>query len=392
MADTKRLGSYVTSALGQARFKAFIPPPLPPQPALDFSKFQKQLDIANVALGRLDEAIKHLPSLDHILYSFVRKEALLSSQIEGTQSSFSDLLLFELDEAPGVPVDDVEEVSNYVAAIQYGLRRMAGGFPISLRLIREMHKILLKGARGHDKAPGEFRKSQNWVGGPSPELAQFVPPPVDHVMPCLDAFEKFLHDETIDLPLLVKAGLVHVQFETIHPFLDGNGRLGRLLITLMLCAAGVLKQPAMYLSLYLKANRLDYYDRLSRVRTEGDWEGWLAFFLYGIGEVSTQTTETAGRIVQLFATNADRINQIGRARLSATVLHELMQKSPLITLPKAAEAMGVSLPTAIKSMENLTELGITEEVTGQRRNRVFVYKAYLDMLSEGTEPIRQKKL
>ncbi len=344
-----------------------------------------------MALGRLDEAIKHLPSIDHILYSFVRKEALLSSQIEGTQSSFSDLLLFELDEAPGVPVDDVEEVSNYVAAIQHGLKRMEEGFPLSLRLIREMHQILLNGARGHDKSPGEFRKSQNWIGGPSPDLARFVPPPVDYLMPCLDALERFLHDETIELPLLVKAGLIHVQFETIHPFLDGNGRLGRLLITLLLCAAGVLKQPSLYLSLFLKANRQDYYERLNRVRTEGDWEGWLAFFLHGIGEVSTQTTDTAGKIVQLFAANADKINRIGRARLSATVLHEVMQKSPLITLPKAAEVMAVSLPTAIKSMENLLDLGITQEVTGQRRNRVFVYKDYLEMLSEGTEPIQPRR-
>src|SRR6202521_3153130 len=279
MADEKhlRLGTYVSTTTAGETVKAFVPQPLPPDPPVNLSGLYHQLDRANQALGRLDGLTTLLPDTQLFLYLYVRKEALLSSQIEGTKSSFSDLLLFENEAVPGVPIDDVEEVSNYVAAVQHGLRRLAGGFPLSLRLIREIHGILLRGGRGANKTPGEFRRSQNWIGGARPGNASFVPPPPEQMMKCLDSFERFLHheDEKHGLPLLVEAGLVHVQFESIHPFLDGNGRLGRLLITLLLCAQGALKQPLLYLSLFFKTHRDKYYDHLQRVRTEGAWEEWL---------------------------------------------------------------------------------------------------------------------
>jgi Fic family protein len=282
---SSRLGSYISTTTAGETVRAFVPTPLPPDPPVDLSGLYQQLDRANQALGRLDGLTTLLPDAQLFLYLYVRKEALLSSQIEGTKSSFSDLLLFENEAVPGVPIDDVEEVSNYVAAMQHGLRRIKGGFPLSLRLIREIHGILLRGGRGANKTPGEFRRSQNWIGGSRPGNAAFVPPPPERMMECLDRFEHFLHDEKHKLPVLVEAGLIHVQFETIHPFLDGNGRLGRLLITLLLCAKGTLREPLLYLSLYFKAHRQRYYDLLQRVRVEGVWEEWLGFFLEG-----TETT------------------------------------------------------------------------------------------------------
>src|SRR6266481_5476269 len=275
---SSRLGPYVSTTTAGETVRAFVPPPLPPDPPVDLSGLHQHLDRANQAVGRLDGLTTLLPDTRLFLYLYVRKEALLSSQIEGTKSSFSDLLLFENEAVPGVPIDDVEEVSNYVAAMQHGLRRIKGGFPLSLRLIREIHGILLRGGRGANKTPGEFRRSQNWIGGSRPGNAAFVPPPPERLMECLDHFEHFLHDEKHKLPVLVEAGLIHVQFETIHPFLDGNGRLGRLLITLLLCAKGVLREPLLYLSLYFKTHRQRYYDLLQRVRTEGVWEEWIEFF------------------------------------------------------------------------------------------------------------------
>jgi Fic family protein len=272
-----RLGRYVTTTVAGEPVKAFVPPPLPPAD-LDLGGLHQHLDRANQALGRLDGLTVLLPDVRFLLYLYVRKEALLSSQIEGTQSSFVDVLLFENKVPTNVPKEDVEEVSNYVAAMQHGLRRLHGGFPLSLRLIREIHAILLRGGRGANRTPGEFRRSQNWIGGSRPGNASFVPPPPAEMMECLDRFERFLHDEKHRLPLLVEAGLVHVQFESIHPFLDGNGRLGRLLITLLLCAKRALKEPLLYLSLYFKTHRSRYYDLLQRVRTDGAWEEWLQFF------------------------------------------------------------------------------------------------------------------
>jgi Fic family protein len=349
----------------------------------------QHLDRANQALGRLDGLTTLLPDTKFFLYLYIRKEALLSSQIEGTQSSFSDLLLFENDAEPGVPIDDVEEVSNYVAAVQHGLRRIAGGFPLSLRLIREIHAILLRGGRGANRNPGEFRRSQNWLGGTRPGNAAFVPPPPERLMECLGSFERFLHDEKYKLPVLVEAGLVHVQFETIHPFLDGNGRLGRLLITLLLCSKGALREPLLYLSLYFKTNRDRYYDLLQRVRTQGAWEEWLAFFLEGTEITARSAAAAAKQILTLFAKDRDRIQAIGRAASSALRVHEYMQKKPLVGIGTLADTLKLSIPTVTLSLNHLVRLGIAKEVTGKRRARLFGYSRYLKILSEGTEPIQQ---
>ena len=283
------IGSYEETSIGGERVRTFVPAPLPPKPVL-------VLESAALALGRLDGVATLLPDETLFLYTYVRKEAVLSSQIEGTQSSLSDLLLFELDEALGAPLDDVIEVSNYVAALEHGLRRLREGFPLYNRLIREIHEVLLRRGRGSDKDPGEFRRSQNWIGGTRPGNATYVPPPRTAVSDCMTAFEHFLHAEEDGLPVLLRAGLARVQFETIHPFLDGNGRVGRLLITLLLCQAGVLRQPLLYLSLYFKQHRNTYYDLLNHVRHTGDWEAWLAFFLEGVKLTAEGAVSTAQRL------------------------------------------------------------------------------------------------
>jgi Fic family protein len=387
--NKSRLGTYLTTTVSGESVRAFIPPGLPPNPPVELAGLYQHLDRANQALGRLDGLTTLLPDTKFFLYLYVQKEALLSSQIEGTQSSFSDLLLFENDVEPSVPIDDVEEVSNYVAAMQHGLRRIAGGFPLSLRLIREIHAILLRGGRGANRTPGEFRRSQNWVGGTRPGNAAFVPPPPERLMECLDSLERFFHDEKHKLPILVEAGLVHVQFETIHPFLDGNGRLGRLLITLLLCSKGALREPLLYLSLYFKMNRDRYYDLLQRVRTDGAWEEWLVFFLEGTEMTARSAADAAKQILTLFAKDRDRIQTIGRAAASALRVHEYMQKKPLGAIGTVAEELKLSIPTVTVALDHLVRLGIAKEVTGKRRARVFGYSRYLKILSEGTEPIRQ---
>src|SRR2546430_1440195 len=384
-----RLGTYITSSVSGESVRAYIPPPLPPVPALKLEGLFQRLDRANQGLGRLNGMTKLRPDIRFLLYLYVRKEALVSSQIEGTQSSFTDLLLFENEAVPHVPVEDVEEVSNYVAAMQHGLRRTAAGFPLSLRLIREIHAILLRGGRGANRTPGEFRRSQSWVGGTRPGNAAFVPPPPERLTECLDNFERFLHDEKHKLPVLVEAGLVHVQFETIHPFLDGNGRLGRLLITLLLCSKGALREPLLYLSLFFKTNRDRYYDLLQRVRTHGAWEEWLAFFLEGTEITARSAAEAAKQILTIFAKDRDRIQTLGRAASSALLVHEYMQKRPLVAIGAVAEELKLSIPTVTVALDHLVRLGIAKEVTGKRRARVFGYSRYLKILSEGTEPIRQ---
>ncbi len=383
-----RLGTYVTTTVTGEPVQAFIPPKLPPNPPVDLAGLYQHLDRANQALGRLDGLTTLLPDTKFFLYLYIQKEALLSSQIEGTQSSFSDLLLFENDAEPSVPLDDVEEVSNYVAAMKHGLRRIAGGFPLSLRLIREIHAILLRGGRGANRTPGEFRRSQNSVGGTRPGNAAFVPPPPERLMECLDGLERFLHDEKQKLPILIEAGLVHVQFETIHPFLDGNGRLGRLLITLLLCSKGALREPLLYLSLYFKTNRDRYYDLLQRVRTHGAWEEWLAFFLEGTEITARSAAEAAKQILTLFAKDRDRIQKIGRAASSALRVHEYMQKKPLVGIGAVADELKLSIPTVTVALDHLVRLGIAKEITGKRRARIFGYSRYLKILSEGTEPIQ----
>ncbi len=370
------------SMVGEACF-AFVPNALPPNPPAEVHA--AKLQRASVALGRLSGVTGLLPDPHLFIYSYIRKEAVLSSQIEGTQSTLSELLLFENDAASGVPLDDVQEVSNYVAAMSHGLKRLREGFPLSLRLIREIHAELLAKGRGAEKQPGEFRTSQNWIGGSRPGNALFVPPPPDQLLACLGNLEKFLHDETT--PSLVRAALAHVQFETIHPFLDGNGRIGRLLITLLLCNEGVLPEPMLYLSLYLKKNRATYYDLLQRVRLTGDWEAWLDFFFDGVAETALQAAETVGRLLALFQTDRRRIYELGRTAGSAPRVHEFMQKQPLVSASRLVKELEISKPTANAALGVLMKLGIINEVTGNKSHRVFAYENYLRILSEGTEPL-----
>lgn len=381
-----RLGNYITSTVSGETVRAFMPPPLPPA-GLDLTGLHRQLDQANQGLGRLNGMTKLLPDIRFLLYSYVRKEALVSSQIEGTQSSFTDLLLFENKAKPHVPIEDVEEVSNYVAALQHGLRRLKGGFPLSLRLLREIHSILLKGGRGANKLPGEFRRSQNWIGGTRPGNASYVPPPPERLMECLAEFEKFIHDERHDLPVLVEAGLIHAQFESIHPFLDGNGRLGRLLITLLLCAKDALSEPLLYLSLFFKIHRSQYYELLQRVRTEGVWEEWLAFFLEGVASTAQEATDIAERTVKLFSKDRSKIETIGRASKSALRVHEFMQTHPYLRIGTATKALKLTVPTVTSALKHLIELGIVKEISGKRRDRLFAYSQYVRMVSGDTQPL-----
>ncbi len=314
---------------------------------------------------------------------YVRKEAVLSSQIEGTESSLSDLLLFELDEMPGVPIDDVVEVSNYVAALDYGLHRLrADDFPLSGRLLREIHGVLMRKGRGSDKQPGAFRTSQNWLGGSRPGNARYVPPPHTLVPELMADLEHFVHDEPARTPTLVKAGLAHAQFETIHPFLDGNGRLGRLLVTLLLCAEDVLLEPTLYLSLYLKANRDEYYARLQAVREESAWEPWIEFFLRGVLETAQQAFSNTQKLMGIFQRDRGRIEGLGRTAGSALQVHAYLQRHVFLSVPDAARALPLSAPTIQKSVDALERLGIVHETTGKERNRVWVYGEYLATLSE----------
>lgn len=378
-------GTYRVISVGGEKVRAFVPAPLPPVPPLAFEgPLQQALEAAVLALGRLDGVSANLPDKTLFLYAYVRKEAVLSSQIEGTQSSLSDLLLFELDEAPGVPLDDVVEVSNYVAALDHGLARLREGFPLSNRLIREIHGVLLSRGRGSGKDPGEFRRSQNWIGGSRPGNAVFVPPPHTTVPECMAALERYLHAGN-DGPALARAGLAHVQFETIHPFLDGNGRVGRLLVTLLLCDASILRDPLLYLSLYLKQNRAAYYDLLDRVRRDGDWEAWLAFFLEGVRQTSDGAVSTARRLSMMFAEDRARIESSGRRASSALRVHEAIKARPILSMREVSRASGMSFPSVSSAMESLVDLKIARELTGKRRNRLFVYDRYLRILNEGTE-------
>ena len=377
-------GRYWVSRDGGEPVRAFIPAPLPPDPPLVIEGgLQQALFDAALALGRLDGAAAQLPDRDLLIYASVRKEAVLSSRIEGTQSSISDLMLFELDEAPGVPLDDVREVSNYVAAMDHGLRRMREGFPLSNRLIREIHEILLSSGRGSSKAPGEFRRSQNWIGGSRPGNAAFVPPPHTELTACMGDLERFLHTDD-GMPALVRAALAHVQFETIHPFLDGNGRVGRLLITFLLCHADVLRDPILYLSLYLKEHRSAYYELLDRVRRTGDWEAWLAFFLQGVQETADGVVSTSERLSQMFAEDRGRIESTRRAGSALRAHHELMAR-PILSIPNVSRRTGLSFPAAASAMGLLVDLGIAREITGRKRNRIYAYDRYLAILNEGTE-------
>lgn len=379
-------GRYVTISTVGEKAQAFVPAPLPPRPPIDWSpELRSKFDQALLALGRLDSVSILLPDTSLFLYMYVRKEAVLSSMIEGTQSSLSDLLLFELDQEPGVPLDDVREVSNYVAALDHGLRLLEEGLPLSLRLFREIHGVLLTRGRGSSQTPGEFRRSQNWIGGTRPGNAAFVPPPAEEVLECMSKLELFLHDQPEPTPVLLKAAMAHVQFETIHPFLDGNGRLGRLLITLLLCSRSVLREPMLYLSLYFKTHRQYYYELLNNVRLTGDWEAWLDFFAEAVIVTATQAVETAQQLVDLAKKDRDEISGLGRAAPSALQIHRALMEHPIATSGSLVEKTGITPATVNKALGHLEQLGIVKELTAQKRNRLFSYSGYIEIMSRGTE-------
>ncbi|MGD0829711.1 MAG: Fic/DOC family N-terminal domain-containing protein [Terracidiphilus sp.] len=385
MSEPRQTGEYRLSSTAGEQVKAYIPNPLPPNPPLDLTRLYPLLDRANQALGRLDGSTALLPDAQLFLYFYIRKEAVISSQIEGTQSTLSQLLLFENGVGPAALMDDLSETSHYVAAMEHGLKRLKEGFPVSLRLLCEIHGVLLRTGRGAERTPGEFRRSQNWIGGTRPGNALFVPPPPDALMQCLDNFEKYLHDDR--LPLLVKLGLVHAQFETIHPFLDGNGRLGRLLLTLLLCESGALREPLLYLSLYLKTHRNRYYELLQKVRLEGVWEEWLEFFLEGIAFTADQAAETATKLRQLFREDMVRTQRLGKASGTAVQVLNHLQANPVSSIRNISFVISKTVAAVTLALANLQQLGIVTETTGRRRNRVFIYKRSLDLIGAGTEPI-----
>lgn len=383
-----RVGKLVKQGITGEYYYCYVPKKLPPEPPLQMDKLYPQLEKAIQAVAELNALAKSVPNKSLFIYMYVRKEALLSSQIEGTQSSFADLMLFEHDQKPQVALEDVEEVSHYVEAMQYGLKRInKDDFPLSLRLIREIHGVLLRGGRGMHKTPGEFRRSQNWIGGSRPNNALFVPPSPDYLKECLADLEKFLYDEESSYHILIKVGLVHVQFETIHPFLDGNGRMGRLLIIFMLCEQGFLSDPILYLSLYLKQNRKLYYDLLQQVREHGTWETWLEFFLQGVVITAQQATATIEKINRLFAQDMKAIELLGKARFSVEAVFEYLKKLPQVSVNVVAQELTMAEPTARVALEHLQNLKIVEEITGKKRDRIYVYKKYLAILEKGTEPL-----
>ena len=379
-------GHYITISTVGEKAQAFVPAPLPPTPPIEWSSERREkFDLALLALGRLDSVSVLLPDTSLFLYMYVRKEAVLSSMIEGTQSSLSDLLLFEFEHQPGVPLDDVQQVSNYVAALNHGLNRLNEDFPLSLRLLKEIHSVLLSKGRGKECDPGEFRRSQNWIGGSRPGTAAFVPPPPEYVQQCMGKLELFLHDQPEKTSVLVKAALAHVQFETIHPFLDGNGRLGRLIITLLLCSEKVLKEPMLYLSLYFKTHRRRYYELINAVRLTGDWEAWLDFFADAVIHTATQAVATAQRLMKLSAEDGQRINGLKRIAGSARLIHKAMLERPMASPNWIQEKTRLSPATVNACLRELEQLGIVKEVTGQKRNRLYSYVEYIRIMNAGTE-------
>lgn len=375
-------GEYRTVSTAGEPFRAFVPAPLPPNPPLEWSPaLRRRFDDALVALGRLDAVSALLPNAALVLYSFVRKEAVLSSQIEGTQSSLADLLLYEIDEQPGVPVEDAHEVSRYVAALEHGLARLRGGFPLSLRLISEMHAVLMDHPTGQGKTPGEFRRSQVWIGGTRPGNAVFVPPPAEAVADCLGELERFLNDLPEATPPLMKAALAHVQFETIHPFLDGNGRIGRLLIVLQLVHDGLLREPLLYPSLFFKKHRALYYELLNAVRMQGDWERWLDYFAEGVEQSAAQAVATAQQLLALVNKDRDRVATLGRSAASALAVLQALQRQPVTTAATLVKDTGLALATVNRMLVQLIDMDIVSELTHRQRDRIFSYRTYVDVLN-----------
>ena len=378
-------GRYKTYSTTGEQYRAFVPAPLPFEYRLHFAEEDmRKFDESLVQIGRLDGMAKVIPDTTLFLYFYVLKEAVLSSQIEGTQSSLSDLILFENTGKISVEPDDIKEVSNYIKALNHCQKRILEGFPLSLRLVRELHEILLASGRGSAKMPGEFRNSQNWIGGTRPGNAVFVPPPPEDLQQCLDSFEKFLHNDSIRI--LEKIAIAHVQFETIHPFLDGNGRVGRLLITLMLFAEGILNEPILYISLFFKQNRDEYYSLLQNARLKGEWEEWIRFFLMGIIDTALEANKTATSILQLFDDDKRNIRNSGVATKATLLLYDYLKKKPIISIPGVVKELDITTPTAAKSFKLLQSLGIVKEITGKKRDKIYKYDDYIKILSEGTEP------
>jgi Fic family protein len=370
-----RAGNYIKQPSG---YRAFIPAPLPPNPPVEMdSELTKLLSHADRMLGRLDGIGSVLPNPSLFVAMYVRQEAVLSSQIEGTQSSLEDVLQFEVDEKSNDLPKDVEEVVNYVGAMNYGIKRL-NELPLSLRLIREIHERLMEGVRGQNRTPGEFRKTQNWIGPVGADLnsATFVPPPVPEMKEALNKFEKFLHDES--LPVLIHTGLAHAQFETIHPFLDGNGRVGRLLITFLLCQRRVLHQPLLYLSHYLKVHRAEYYDRLMAIRNDGNWEGWMKFFFRGVAEVSEEAINTSRQIFTLREQHTEVVNRsLGSSAASGLRLLDYLYQQPIVNVRLVEKRLQSSFVTANRLIDQFVKLDILKETTGGQRNRRYSYVPYL---------------
>lgn len=380
--SSDRAGRYVNQPTG---YRAFVPKPLPPAPALrQDAELASLLSAADHRLGRLDGVATTLPNPDLFVAMFVHKEAVLSSQIEGTQASLDDVLEFEAGAASADLPGDVAEAVNYVAAMNYGMERIKE-LPLSLRLMKEIHKRLLEHVRGGEKEPGEFRRSQNWVGpmGTSLTEAMYVPPSVDDMNRAMGDLESFLHDRR-PLPPLIKCGLVHSQFETIHPFLDGNGRMGRLLITFLLCQQGILERPLLYLSYFFKRNRIEYYDRLQAVRDTGDWEGWMKFFLRGVIEVSSESAVTVRDILALRGVHTDLVQKNLRTANSLRLLDRLYDR-PVTSVSDVAEYLGVTFNAANTLVGKFCDLGLLRETTGGARRRRFAYDPYISLLRAGTE-------
>ena len=380
----RETGTYRISTVHGEAVRAFIPytlPPVEPPLAIEGDLVDRHAAAVN-SIGRLRVAAAMVPDPGWFLYGFVRKEAVLSSQIEGTQATLRDVATFEATSITNRPAD-VAEICNYVTALNHARAMIAdsAGLPLSARLLCDVHRILIRGLRGADKLPGEIRRSQNWIGGTRPGNARFVPPPHDEVAPALAALEKWLHADD-PLPPLIKAGLAHVQFETIHPFLDGNGRIGRMLITLLVEHWGLLDQPLLYLSLAFKRRQQDYYDRLSAVRTEGDWEGWTAFFLECVTEAAEDAVDVAGRLFRIVSNDRAALLASGSATVNALRLLEAMPEHPVMTLPRAVDLLGVAKPTASKCIEELLKAGVLRETTGKQRDRVYVYEAYMTTLTD----------
>lgn len=383
----RRNGVFVPSQIGEVRIDAFVPNPLPPIPPLDAADLQESLAEAHMALGYLDALLTRVPSIEPLLYSYVRREAVFSSQIEGVNSSFEDLLMHELGGRTRSTEADNSETGDYVTALLHGVGRMREGFPLSNRLLREAHAVLMPMETKSHLTPGDFRRSQNWIGGRSPEVAAYVPPPAADVPDCMSQLEQFLHDPAMALPAIVRAGLAHAQFESIHPFLDGNGRVGRVLIALIMEQEEVLTEPALYLSLYFKRHQAQYYALLSQLRDHGDWELWLRYFIDGVAWTAGDCIAKAEELSELFERDRELLLQQGRRSRSALQVHDAFVQRPMLNLAELQRMSGLSPGACASSIETLHREGIVSERTGQQRNRIFAYDRYVEILSEGTEPL-----